>query len=74
MLMVRLAGFGLLVQRCLTLPSSDPVHLSFAECHEQDARHQHPVRPDEGQPPLLDPESVFLQRYRRTALTCLIFL
>lgn len=36
--------------------------VSSTERHEQDARHQHPLRTDEGQPAVLDSESVFVQR------------
>lgn len=42
------------------LPLEHPV--SSTERHEQDARRQHPVRADEGEPSVLDPESVFVQR------------
>lgn len=34
--------------------------VSFTECHEQDARDQHPICADEGEPTLLDSESVFI--------------
>lgn len=33
------------------------------ECHEHDACNQHPVLPNEGQPSVLDTESVSIQRY-----------
>lgn len=32
------------------------------ECHEHDACNQHPILPDEGQPSVLDPKSVSVQR------------
>lgn len=36
--------------------------MSFAECDEHDARDQRPLLADEGQPSVVDPESVPVQR------------
>lgn len=57
---LQLVGLGWLVWQSFVLPSSDLVRFPFAERHEQDACYQHPIRTDEGQPTLLDSESVFL--------------
>lgn len=47
-------------------------HVLLAECHEHDARDQHPILADEGEPPLLDSEGLPVQRYVSRALRCVV--
>lgn len=41
---------------------SPPCVSLFSECHEHDARDQHPVLADEGEPTVLDSEGLPVQR------------
>lgn len=42
-----------------------PLSVSPSECDEHDARNQHPLRPDESQPSVLDPEGLPVQRWHK---------